>query len=70
MPCNFVDGSGSVLLAVAGVYKFVVLSKRRSNAEGVQPYKAGDEDRGMQCSDDGETSVEIGKSLALRTLNV
>ena len=24
MPCNFVDGSGSVLLAVAGVYKFVV----------------------------------------------
>ena len=24
MPCNFVEGSGSVLLAVAGVYKFVV----------------------------------------------
>ena len=24
MPCSFVDGSGSVLLAVAGVYKFVV----------------------------------------------
>ena len=24
MACNFVDGSGSVLLAVAGVYKFVV----------------------------------------------
>ena len=24
----------------------------------------------MQCPDDGETSVEIGKSLELRTLNV
>ena len=24
----------------------------------------------MQCSDDGETSLEIGKSLELKTLNV
>ena len=44
--------------------------KRRNSAEGVQPYNAGDEDRGMQCSDDGETSLEIGKSSELRTLNV